>query len=456
MPAYFAPRALLPEGWAHNVRLDVDAQGYLTQVTANAEPQGCIRLHGDAVPGMPNLHSHAFQRAMAGLAEVAGNPQDSFWTWRDLMYRLVQRLTPEQVEVVARQLYIEMLKGGYTQVAEFHYLHHDADGKPYADCGEMTGRLSAAAHQAGIGMTMLPVLYSYAGFGAQAAQPGQKRFIQDTESYLHQQQVIARQLADRPLQNHGLCFHSLRAVELGQMQQILAASDRTLPVHIHIAEQQKEVNDCLAWSGQRPVAWLYDHLPVDQRWCLVHATHLDRDELEALARSRAVAGLCLTTEANLGDGIFPGDAYLQQQGRWGIGSDSHVSLNVVEELRWFEYGQRLRDQRRNRLTTPEQSAVGDVLYLQALQGGAQACGAPIGRLQSGYRADWLVLDGDDPYLAAAPDASILNRWLFAGGKEQIRDVFVGGRQVIEQGRHALQQQSSAEFLQVLKTFQQEA
>lgn len=201
---------------------------------------------------------------------------------------------------------------------------------------------------------------------------------------------------------------------------------------------------------------LYDHLPVDQRWCLVHATHLDRDELEALARSRAVAGLCLTTEANLGDGIFPGDAYLQRQGRWGIGSDSHVSLNVVEELRWFEYGQRLRDQRRNRLTTPEQSAVGDVLYLQALQGGAQACGAPIGRLQSGYRADWLVLDGDDPYLAAAPDASILNRWLFAGGKAQIRDVFVGGRQVIEQGRHALQQQSSAEFLQVLKTFQQEA
>ncbi len=178
------------------------------------------------------------------------------------------------------------------------------------------------------------------------------------------------------------------------------------------------MNDCLAWSGQRPVAWLYDHLPVDQRWCLVHATHLDRDELEALARSRAVAGLCLTTEANLGDGIFPGDAYLQQQGRWGIGSDSHVSLNVVEELRWFEYGQRLRDQRRNRLTTPEQSAVGDVLYPQALQGGAQACGAPIGRLQSGYRADWLVLDGDDPYLAAAPDASILNRWLFAGGKSK--------------------------------------
>lgn len=456
MPAYFAPRALLPSGWAHNVRLDVDAHGQLTQITPNAEPAGCQRLHGDVVPGMPNLHSHAFQRAMAGLAEVAGDPQDSFWTWRDLMYRLVQRLTPEQVEVIARQLYIEMLKGGYTQVAEFHYLHHAPDGKAYADRGEMTGRLSRAAQQAGIGMTLLPVLYSYAGFGAQPAQAGQKRFIQDVESYLAQQQTIARQLAAQPLQNHGVCFHSLRAVELGQMQQVLAASDQHLPVHIHIAEQQKEVNDCLAWSGQRPVAWLYEHLPVTSRWCLVHATHLDREELEQLARSKVVAGLCLTTEANLGDGIFPGDSYLHHQGRWGIGSDSHVSLSVVEELRWFEYGQRLRDQRRNRLTTPEQPAVGDALYQQALQGGAQACGTAIGQLAVGYRADWLVLDGDDPYLAAAADASILNRWLFAGGKEQIRDVFVAGRQVIEQGRHALQQQSSAEFLQVLKTFQQEA
>ncbi|MFV8905303.1 formimidoylglutamate deiminase [Serratia fonticola] len=456
MPAYFASRALLPTGWAHNVRLEVDAHGQLAQVTPNTDSDGCLRLHGDVVPGMPNLHSHAFQRAMAGLAEVAGNPQDSFWTWRDLMYRLVQRLTPEQVGVIARQLYIEMLKGGYTQVAEFHYLHHTPEGKAYADRGEMTGRLSEAALQAGIGMTLLPVLYSYAGFGAQPAQAGQRRFIQSVESYLEQQQVIARQLAGQPLQNQGLCFHSLRAVELGQMQQILAASDQALPVHIHIAEQQKEVNDCLAWSGQRPVAWLYEHLPVDSRWCLVHATHLDREELEQLARSKAVAGLCPTTEANLGDGIFPGDSYLHHQGRWGIGSDSHVSLNVVEELRWFEYGQRLRDQRRNRLTTPEQPAVADVLYQQALRGGAQACGTAIGKLAVGYRADWLVLDGDDPYLASAPDASILNRWLFAGGKEQIRDVFVAGRQVIEQGRHALQQQSSAEFLQVLKTFQQEA
>lgn len=240
MPAYYAKRALLPTGWAHAVRLDVDAHGFLTQVTPDASPEGCALLHGDVVPGMPNLHSHAFQRVMAGLAEVAGDPQDSFWTWRDLMYRLVQRLTPEQVEIIARQLYIEMLQGGYTQVAEFHYLHHDADGKPYADRGEMTGRLSRAAQQAGIGMTLLPVLYSYAGFGAQPAQAGQRRFIQDVDGYLSQQQIIARQLAEMPLQNQGVCFHSLRAVELTQMQQVLAQADRTLPVHIHIAEQQKK------------------------------------------------------------------------------------------------------------------------------------------------------------------------------------------------------------------------
>lgn len=455
MPAYFASRALLPSGWAHNVRLDVDVDGQLTEVTPNAEPDGTLRLHGDVVPGMPNLHSHAFQRVMAGLAEVAGDPQDSFWTWRDLMYRLVQRLTPEQVGVISRQLYIEMLKGGYTQVAEFHYLHHSPEGKPYADPGEMTGRLSWASQQAGIGMTLLPVLYSYAGFGGQPAQTGQKRFIQNVERYLEQQQVITRQLADQPLQNHGLCFHSLRAVKLEQMEQVLLASAQTLPVHIHVAEQQKEVDNCLAWSGQRPVAWLYDHLPVDDRWCLVHATHLDHQELELLARSKAIAGLCPTTEANLGDGIFPGDSYLHLQGRWGIGSDSHVSLNVVEELRWFEYGQRLRDQRRNRLCTPEQPSVGEVLYQQALQGGAQACGVLLGKLAVGYRADWLVLDGEDPYLAGTPEASLLNRWLFAGGKEQIRDVFVAGHQVIEQGQHVLQQQSREEFLQVLKIFQQE-
>lgn len=456
MPAYFATRALLANGWAHNVRLDVNAAGMLTAVTPDADPQGCILLSGPVVPGMPDLHSHAFQRVMAGLAEVAGDPQDSFWTWRDLMYRMVQRLTPEHIGVIARQLYIEMLKGGYTQVAEFHYLHNDISGQPYADRGEMSAHLSHAAEQTGIGLTMLPVLYSYAGFGAQPAQAGQKRFIQNADNYLQQQDIIRKQLAGKPLQNQGLCFHSLRAVTLEQMQQVLEAGDKHLPVHIHIAEQQKEVNDCLGWSGQRPITWLYDNLDIDDRWCLIHATHADRFELASMASSGAVAGLCPTTEANLGDGIFPGVDYLAHAGRWGIGSDSHVSLNVVEELRWFEYGQRLRDQRRNRLTTSSQTSVGDVLYTQALQGGAQACGVAIGQLTVGYRADWLVLDGQDPYLAAAKNSELLNRWLFAGHSGQIRDVFVGGVARIVEGQHEQQQVAAADFLALLNHLAEDA
>lgn len=366
------------------------------------------------------------------------------------MYRLVGRLTPDQVGVIARQLYIEMLKGGYTQVAEFHYLHNDTTGQPYADVGEMTAHLSHAAESAGIGMTLLPVLYTYSGFGAQPAQAGQKRFIQDADAYLHQQQVIAAQLQDKNLQNQGLCFHSLRAVSREQMQHVLASTSSDLPVHIHIAEQQKEVNDCLAWSGQRPISWLFDNINVDSRWCLIHATHPDRFELASIAASGAVVGLCPTTEANLGDGIFPGVDYLAQKGRWGIGSDSHVSLNVVEELRWFEYAQRLRDLRRNRLTNSEHASVGDLLYTQALEGGAQACGVAIGKLAVGYRADWLVLDGEDPYLAAAADSELLNRWIFAGSAAQIRDVFVAGKAKVVNGRHPQQSQASADFLALLQ------
>jgi formimidoylglutamate deiminase len=455
MPAFFAARALLPTGWASDVRLAVNAQGFITDAVANASAEGCQRLTGPVVPGMPNLHSHAFQRVMAGLAEVAGNPQDSFWTWRDLMYRMVGRLTPEQVGIIARQLYIEMLKGGYTQVAEFHYLHHDSVGNPYADAGEMTARLSHAAEQAGIGLTLLPVLYSYSGFGAQPPQPGQRRFIQQTDGYLQQQQVISQQIKGIATQNQGLCFHSLRAVSLDQMQQVLAASDDRLPVHIHISEQVKEVNDSLAWSGQRPIAWLFDRLEVNARWCLIHATHPDEAELRQLALSGAVAGLCPTTEANLGDGIFPAVDYLAHGGRWGIGSDSHVSLNLVEELRWLEYGQRLRDTRRNRLVTDDQPSVGDVIYRQALAGGAQACGVAIGKLEQGYRADWLVLDGECPYLGAAKDDELLNRWLFAGQASQIQDVWVAGEAKIIAGRHQQQAEAAADFLALLKLLGQE-
>lgn len=450
MSAFFAERALLPNGWANNVRLEVSADGLLTHIQADASADGAERLSGPVLPGMPNLHSHAFQRAMAGLAEVAGNPNDSFWTWRDLMYRLVGKISPQQLGVIARQLYIEMLKAGYTSVAEFHYVHHDHNGQPYADPAELSLQISQAASAAGIGLTLLPVLYSHSGFGGLAPNEGQRRFINSTQNYLDLHARLQPILAAQPAQSLGLCFHSLRAVTPQQLNEVLAASDKQCPVHIHIAEQQKEVDDCLAWSGRRPLQWLYENTEVDQRWCLVHATHANPEEVSLMAKSRAIAGLCLTTEANLGDGIFPAVDFLAQGGRMGIGSDSHVSLSVVEELRWLEYGQRLRDQRRNRLYGAEQPMVGRTLYDAALDGGAQALGQPIGALEVGKRADWLVLDGNDPYLATASGDGILNRWLFAGGDRQVRDVLVNGKWVVRGGQHAGEEQSNRAFTQVLR------
>ena len=450
MSVFFAERALLPSGWADNVRIEVSADGFILRVDADADMRQAERLAGPLLLGMANLHSHAFQRAMAGLAEVAGNPNDSFWTWRDLMYRLVGQISPEQLGVIARQLYIEMLKGGFTSVAEFHYVHQDVSGKAYADPAELALQISQAASAAGIGLTLLPVLYSHSGFGGQAPNDGQRRFIHSTDSYLDLQARLQPLLRAQPAQQLGLCFHSLRAVMPEQISRVLAASDQSCPVHIHIAEQQKEVDDCMAWSGRRPVQWLYENAPVDERWCLVHATHVEPDEVSLMARSGAVAGLCLTTEANLGDGIFPAVDYIAQGGRWGIGSDSHVSLSVVEELRWLEYGQRLRDQRRNRLYRSDQPMVGRTLFDAALSGGAQALGQPVGQLAVGQRADWLVLDGNDPYIATASGDAILNRWLFAGSDRQIRDVMVNGKWVIREGQHAGQEQSNLEFARVLR------
>lgn len=450
MTAFFAERALLPSGWASDVRVEVNAFGVITHIAEGTQAADAQVLKGPLLPGMPNLHSHAFQRAMAGLAEVAGNPNDSFWTWRDLMYRLVGQISPEQLGVIATQLYIEMLKGGFTSVAEFHYVHQDVSGKPYANPAELALQISQAAQVAGIGLTLLPVLYSHSGFGGQAPNEGQRRFIHSTDSYLDLQGRLKPLLHQRSAQQLGVCFHSLRAVTPEQISTVLAVTDQHCPVHIHIAEQQKEVEDCLSWSGQRPVQWLYENNAVDERWCLVHATHVEPNEVALMAQSGAVAGLCLTTEANLGDGIFPAVDYLARGGRWGIGSDSHVSLNVVEELRWLEYGQRLRDQRRNRLYRNDQPMVGRTLFDAALLGGTQALGQPVGQLQVGQRADWLVLDGDDPYIATASGDAILNRWLFAGSDRQIRDVMVNGQWVVREGHHAGEEQSNREFAHVLR------
>ncbi|HEX9447718.1 MAG TPA: formimidoylglutamate deiminase [Dongiaceae bacterium] len=458
MKTYIADHALLPQGWAEQVRINVDANGMIASVTDGAgkgSPAAAAangidqRLAGPVLPGMPNLHSHAFQRAMAGLTESALNPEDSFWTWRDLMYRLVGRLNPDQVEAIAQYLYIDMLKAGYTSVAEFHYLHHDLDGRAYADPSEMSQRILAAADATGMAVTLLPVLYAHGGFGGKEPAAGQRRFIHSIDDYLKLQQRLAP-LCAKPTRRLGACFHSLRAVTPEEMTAILSETRDSRPVHIHIAEQQKEVDDCLSWSGQRPIQWLYDHNPVDDRWCLIHATHADEAELTLMAKSNAVVGICPTTEANLGDGIFPAIAYAQQGGRFGVGSDSHVSLSVVEELRWLEYGQRLQHERRNRLYSTSRSNIGAYLYDACLAGGTQALGQPIGQISAGRRADFVVLKGEHPLMAHLKGDDILSRWLFGGTDQLVKDVMVGGEWVVQDGHHADEVEAGRRFAGVMR------
>ncbi|UXC36619.1 formimidoylglutamate deiminase [Cupriavidus gilardii] len=444
----FAAEALLPDGWASNVQLSWDADGKLTAVTPNAAPAaGTPRAAGPVLPGMTNLHSHAFQRGFAGLTEFRSAADDSFWSWRELMYRFALRLAPETLEAIATQLYIEMLRAGYTSVCEFHYVHHQADGTRYADPAEMSLRLLRAAQRAGIGITLLPVLYQSAGFGPKPPLAEQRRFLHETDAMLALLQRLAP--ACTGTARFGLAPHSLRAVPPDSLRAAVAglhAMDPTAPVHIHIAEQQREVDECLAWCGTRPVDWLLDHAPVDKRWCLVHATHLDWDERRRLAHSGAVAGICPTTEANLGDGVFDAAPYLEQGGAWGIGSDSHASVSVSEELRLFEYGQRLALQKRNVLASSRHPQVADRLYLDAVAGGARAAGRAVGGLAVGQQADFVVLDGNHPTLAGLRGEQALAVHVFANqGHETLAEVRSAGRSRVQRGVHALQAEAGAAF-----------
>ena len=450
----FAEHALLPEGWAGDVRIEIGPEGDITAVETDAAPGDAWRAAGPVIPGMPNLHSHAFQRAMAGLTEQTGAAEgageDSFWTWRKLMYGFVGKLTPAEVEAIAAQLYVEMLKSGYTAVAEFHYLHHDPEGRPYGDLAEMSERVIAAARSTGIGMTLLPVLYGAGGFGGKPAAAGQRRFLNDPERFLALIGLLRQRHGKSPQLRIGIAPHSLRAVTpemLGAAVAGLRGMAATAPIHIHIAEQTKEVEDCLAWSGQRPVEWLLAHQPVDAHWCLVHATHMTEAETKGLAASGAVAGLCPTTEANLGDGFFPAQAFFGAEGWFGIGSDSHISVSPVEELRWLEYGQRLVTRRRNVLRPGKGSEghIGASLWRAALAGGARAAGRPLGAIAPGLRADIVVLDSEAPGLFGREREALLDAMVFAGNQNTVRDVFVGGRQVVEEGHHIAEHAVLARF-----------
>ena len=446
----FAKEALLPEGWRRDVLIAVEGD-LIVAVTPDSLAYTAEIVNGAVIPGMPNLHSHAFQRAMAGLTERSGPRGDNFWAWRELMYRFLERITPEDNEAIATQLYIEMLKAGYTSAAEFHYLHRDEHGNHYANPAEMAERIIAATAATGIGLTLMPVFYAHATFGGAPPNPGQKRFIHDTDSFNALVDVLITQ--QKSCRRIGVAPHSLRAVTPEELNAVVAhmeAHDHGAPIHIHAAEQRKEVDDCLAWSRKRPVAWLLDHADVDDRWCLVHATHLDDDEIVRLAKSGAVAGLCPSTEANLGDGIFNAPDYFSQSGCWGIGGDSHVGVDPFRELLVVESAQRLNAARRNILQTPGVDSIGGGLYRQALSGGARALGQNIGAIAVNCRADLLVMNNDDVALAEHSGDTLLDAAIFGPARQPVRDVMAGGAWVVREGHHALEAAAFARYRETLK------
>jgi formimidoylglutamate deiminase len=415
-----------PQGWQRDARVGPDT--------------------GDAIdarfvlPGMPNLHSHAFQRAMAGLAERRGPGDDSFWTWRETMYRFASRIDPDSLQAIAAQLYVEMLKAGYTHVCEFHYLHHAPDGQPYADPAAMSKAIIAAARETGIGLTLLPVLYMTGGFDGRPLSERQRRFGLSVDAYLDLVRTLVA--LESPGLHVGIALHSLRAVPEAALREVLAAPEVLgRVIHIHIAEQIGEVQDCVSLRGARPVQWLFDHADVDARWCLVHATHIDDAELRSIARSGAVAGLCPTTEANLGDGLFPLAHYVDAGGVLGVGSDSHISVSPVEELRWLEYGQRLAARRRNIASRRAGASVGEALWAAAWRGGRQAAGLP----PADAGDSLLVLDASSPLLAARDEHSVLDTFLFAGNMPLVRNVMVRGKWWVTDFRHRAEDAVATRF-----------
>lgn len=382
---------------------------------------------GWRLPGIANLHSHAFQRAMAGLAERQTHPTDSFWTWRETMYRMAARFNPETLHAVASQLYVEMLEAGYTRVCEFHYLHHAPDGAPYATPTAMSDALIAAARETGIRLTLLPVLYMTGGFDGRPLNERQKRFGHGVEDYLRLFEDLHARQDD--MLRVGCALHSLRAVPPDAMESVIAALPAEVPIHIHIAEQVGEVQDCLAIRDLRPVEWLLQNANIDAHWTLVHATHLNDGEVESIAKSGATVAICPTTEANLGDGLFRLRDYLHAGGAWGIGSDSHISVSPVEELRWLEYGQRLHTRHRNIAVRADSPSVGGTLLEGVLATAANATGFDV-------TDDGVVLDAKAPQLAGATPVDIADRWIFSGNRNLVREVHVGGRHVVTGGFHA--------------------
>ena len=449
----WAPHAWIDGQWQRGVCLGVNAQGLWTGITANVHtpPTDATVLPGPVLPGLVNAHSHAFQRAFAGLSERRESDSDDFWSWRDRMYGVALRITPAQMHAVAAQLYVEMLKGGYTQVCEFHYLHHTEGGSPYEDPATLSWALADAAEEAGLGLTLLPVLYERAGFAQPALRDDQRRFA-GTPEFIHSLYRSA-QSSGRARVNAGVAIHSLRAASRESIAALMKlVGDDDVPIHIHVAEQMQEVNDCLAATGVRPIEWLCRELAPDHRWQLVHATHATAAEINSVARAGAGMVICPSTEGNLGDGLADLPAWLAAQVPMAIGSDSHVSRSWSEELRWLEYGQRLNLQRRNVAAAPAlgQPSTAVHLFEAALDGGRCAAGAKKWGLANGARADALVLDTHSPGLLGIAPTHLLDALVFATNAPAVREVYVAGKRVVADGKHPREEAIAGRFADVMK------
>ena len=450
-PGLYFRTALLPGGWAEGVRIQTSG-GRISVVESGVAPLAGDEPAAVGLPGVPNVHSHAFQRGMAGLTErraVNAREGDTFWSWRDLMYRFVGRIDSDDLEALSAQAFVEMLEAGFTRVCEFHYVHHDAKGKPHTNLAEMGERVAAAAATSGIALTLLPVFYAHGNFGGMAVGPQQARFSNDVERYGRLIEASRRAVVSLPDAVVGIAPHSLRAVTPNELRSILPLAAGG-PVHIHVAEQKREVEDCVAELNARPVQWLIGEMPVNEQWCLVHATHVTDDEVASLARSRAVAGLCPITEANLGDGVFPAASFQLQGGVYAVGSDSNVLISVSEELRLLEYGQRLRDGARNVLARASGISTGRALFDDVVRGGAQAAGVSGScGLSVGAAADIVSLS-DDITLAARSGDAILDSFIFASQRGVIDSVWRAGRKLVSGGVHVNRAAVAARFRATLQ------
>ncbi len=445
----FALQAYCGDKWLDDVRVTIHASK-VKSVVPNARPMaGDIRVD-TLLPALSNLHSHSFQRAMAGMTEYRAKGRESFWTWRDLMYRFLERITPEQITAIAAQAFMEMQLAGYASVGEFHYIHNQSSGQRYDDPAELSLRIIEAAQQSGIGLTHLPVLYTYAGVDRAPLTGGQTRFYNDTDSFseiVTRTKKVAHKYDDMQV---GIAPHSLRATCISDIRRTLSDHPNG-PVHIHIAEQQKEVRDVQSTLGSRPVEWLLDHIEVNDRWCLIHATHMTHAESRAVAQSGAVAGLCPITEANLGDGFFDGPTFLSEGGRFGIGTDSNVNISMTEELRLLEYSQRLRDQHRNILVDATSVSTGKSLFLGAALGGAQALDRDCGRIVPGALADLIAIDSQSPRLCALKKDQLFDGLVFASNDQTITDLWSAGRHQVKNGRHKSHDRITTRFKSALNT-----